>query len=72
MRAGGDVAAALGEYDRRRRPRAQGVARAALRTGRFGQQLRNPLAIALRNAAMRLTPHRVALRSMASQADWTP
>jgi len=68
----GDVVAALAEYDRRRRPRAQGVARAALRTGRFGQQLRNPVAIALRNTAMRITPRQVALRSMARHADWTP
>jgi 2-polyprenyl-6-methoxyphenol hydroxylase-like FAD-dependent oxidoreductase len=64
--------AELAEYDRRRRPRAQAVARAALRTGRFGQQLRNPVAVALRNAAMRLTPQPVALRSMARHADWTP
>ena len=30
--------------------------------GRFGQQLENPLAVAARNTAMRLTPPRLALR----------
>ncbi|GAA1647064.1 FAD-dependent oxidoreductase [Catellatospora bangladeshensis] len=68
----GDVAAALSEYDRQRRPRAQGIARAALQTARFGQQLDNPIAEGLRNLVMRLTPSRLALRSMASHAGWTP
>ncbi|MEU4565874.1 FAD-dependent oxidoreductase [Micromonospora sp. NPDC023956] len=69
---GGDVDAALAAYDRERRPRAQQVARAALQVARFGQQLRHPVAVGLRNAAMRLTPPRVALRSMSRHADWTP
>lgn len=68
----GDTGAALTEYDRRRRPRAGRVAAAALRAARFGQQLDNPAAVALRNAAMRAVPVRIALRSMSRHADWTP
>ncbi|RLP84394.1 FAD-binding protein [Micromonospora sp. BL4] len=64
--------AALKEYDRQRRPRSQAIARAALRAGRYGQQLRNPLAVAVRDAALRLTPARAALRGMARYADWRP
>ena len=40
--------------------------------GRLGQQLENPIAVATRNAVMRLTPPRLALRSMARYADWRP
>ncbi|GAA1416774.1 FAD-dependent monooxygenase [Catellatospora coxensis] len=65
-----DIPAALAEYDRQRRPRSQQVARAAAQIGRIGQQLTNPLAVGLRNTMMRLTPSRVALRSMARHADW--
>ncbi|MGC9669810.1 FAD-dependent oxidoreductase [Planosporangium sp. 12N6] len=67
-----DLDAALSSYDRQRRPRTQQIARASLRIGRSGQQLRNPLGVALRNAVMRLTPPRAALRSMARYADWHP
>lgn len=68
----GDVPAALRAYDRARRPRSQAVARAAARTARFGQQLRHPAAIAVRDTVMRLTPARMALRGMARHADWHP
>ncbi|MEV1329296.1 FAD-dependent monooxygenase [Micromonospora costi] len=68
----GDVVTALTAYDAQRRPRSQRVARAALHIGRFGQQLSNPVAVGLRNAVMRLTPPRIALRSMAGHADWDP
>ncbi|MEU1364115.1 FAD-dependent monooxygenase [Micromonospora zamorensis] len=64
--------AALAAYDEQRRPRSQAIARAAFRAGRYGQQLRNPLAIALRDSALRLTPGRAALRGMARYADWSP
>ena len=67
-----DVPAGLAAYDRDRRPRTVGIARAAQQIGRYGQQLRNPVAVALRNTAMRLTPARVSLRSMARYADWHP
>ncbi|HEX8627967.1 MAG TPA: FAD-dependent monooxygenase [Catenuloplanes sp.] len=63
---------ALADYDARRRPRSQSVAAASYRIGRFGQQLTNPVLVAARNAAIRLTPPRVALRSMARYADWRP
>ena len=59
-------------YDRYRRPRSQRVARASRMIGRFGQQLENPLAVASRNALVRLVPPRLALRSMARHADWHP
>jgi 2-polyprenyl-6-methoxyphenol hydroxylase-like FAD-dependent oxidoreductase len=62
----------LAEYDRLRRPRTQQVARASRSVGRLGQQLRQPLAIAVRNLLMRVTPPRLALKSMARYGDWRP
>ncbi|GGO27884.1 FAD-dependent oxidoreductase [Micromonospora parathelypteridis] len=72
--AGGaeEVPAALAAYDEQRRPRSQAIARAAFNAGRYGQQLRNPLAVAVRDTALRLTPARAALRGMARYADWSP
>ncbi|WP_422740451.1 FAD-dependent oxidoreductase [Micromonospora sp. WMMD729] len=64
--------AALTAYDEQRRGRTQAVARASLRAGRYGQQLRNPLALAARTAALRLTPGSAALRSMTWCTDWRP
>jgi 2-polyprenyl-6-methoxyphenol hydroxylase-like FAD-dependent oxidoreductase len=69
---GRPLAEALADYDARRRPRSQSVARASYRIGRFGQQLTQPLLVAARNAAIRWTPPRLALRSMARYADWRP
>jgi 2-polyprenyl-6-methoxyphenol hydroxylase-like FAD-dependent oxidoreductase len=69
---GRPLAEGLAEYDARRRPRSQAVALASYRVGRFGQQLTNPVLVAARNAAMRWTPPRVALRSMARYAAWRP
>lgn len=66
-----DVPAALLRYDRDRRPRTQAIARSARQMGRFGQ-LSNPVAVALRNAAIRLTPPRAALRPLARISSWTP
>jgi 2-polyprenyl-6-methoxyphenol hydroxylase-like FAD-dependent oxidoreductase len=66
------VPAALAAYDAQRRPRSQAVARASFTAGRVGQQLRNPIAVAVRDNALRLTPARAALRSMARYADWRP
>lgn len=63
---------ALADYDARRRPRSQSVAAASYRVGRFGQRLTNPILVAARNAAIRRTPPRLALRSMARYADWRP
>jgi 2-polyprenyl-6-methoxyphenol hydroxylase-like FAD-dependent oxidoreductase len=66
------VASALARYDRERRPRSQSVARAARQAGRMGQQLTHPLAVALRNTALRLAPSRVTVRTILRHADWTP
>ncbi len=66
------LAEGLADYDARRRPRSQSVARASYRIGRFGQQLTHPLLIAARNTAIRCTPPRLALRSMARYTDWRP
>ncbi|MEU8661693.1 FAD-dependent oxidoreductase [Actinoplanes philippinensis] len=62
----------LAAYDAQRRPRSQQVARASRAIGRFGQQLEHPVAVAARDTVMRLTPPRLALRSMARYADWRP
>ncbi|MBL1087976.1 MULTISPECIES: FAD-dependent monooxygenase [Streptomyces] len=66
------VEAALTRYDAERRPRSQSVARAARQAGRIGQQLTHPLAIALRNTALRLAPSRATVRTALRHADWTP
>ncbi|MFF3456986.1 FAD-dependent monooxygenase [Streptomyces sp. NPDC002730] len=66
------VEVALTRYDTERRPRSQSVARAARQAGRMGQQLTHPLAIALRNTALRLAPSRASVRTILRHADWTP
>jgi hypothetical protein len=38
----------------------------------MGQQLSRPLAVVLRNTALRITPSRVAMRAILRHADWTP
>ncbi|GHI01916.1 FAD-dependent oxidoreductase [Streptomyces cellostaticus] len=65
------VGAALARYDAERRPRAQSVARAARQAGRMGQQLSHPVAVALRNTALRLAPSGVTVRAVLRHADWT-
>ncbi|UZJ32700.1 FAD-dependent monooxygenase [Streptomyces endophytica] len=66
------VEAALTRYDAERRPRSQSVARAARQAGRMGQQLTHPVALALRNTALRLAPSRATVRTILRHADWTP
>ncbi|NEA97712.1 FAD-dependent monooxygenase [Streptomyces sp. SID13726] len=66
------VEAALARYDAERRPRSQAVARAARQAGRMGQQLSHPLAVALRDTAMRLTPSRIATRMILRHHAWVP
>ncbi|MFG2149061.1 FAD-dependent monooxygenase [Streptomyces sp. NPDC048696] len=66
------VESALVRYDAERRPRSQAVSLAARRAGRMGQQLTHPLAVRLRNTALRLTPSGAALRMILRHADWTP
>ncbi|MFD0353138.1 FAD-dependent monooxygenase [Streptomyces sp. NPDC127110] len=72
LAAGPDLAAALARYDAARRPRSQAVARAARRAGRMGQQLTGPLALAVRNTALRLAPSKATVRAVLSHADWAP
>jgi 2-polyprenyl-6-methoxyphenol hydroxylase-like FAD-dependent oxidoreductase len=67
-----DVATALARYDRQRRPRTQAMSQVATRQLRFGQQLRAPAAVAVRNAAVALTPDRVALLALAKYGKWYP
>ncbi|MFE3493947.1 FAD-dependent monooxygenase [Streptomyces sp. NPDC059175] len=66
------VESALTRYDTERRPRSQSVARAARQAGRMGQQLTHPLAVALRNTGLRLTPSAVTVRAVLRHADWAP
>jgi 2-polyprenyl-6-methoxyphenol hydroxylase-like FAD-dependent oxidoreductase len=63
---------ALADYDQQRRPRTQSIVRAARLIGRFGQQLNNPVAVALRNTVLRAVPPRIAARSMVRYSDWRP
>ncbi|MFI8325593.1 FAD-dependent monooxygenase [Streptomyces sp. NPDC085529] len=66
------VEAALARYDAERRPRSQAVAAAARQAGRMGQQLSHPVAVALRNTAMRLTPSRTAISMILRHHAWVP
>ena len=67
-----DVATALAHYDHERRPRTQAMSLAATRQLRFGQQLRNPIAMGMRNTAVALTPDRIALLAIARYGRWCP
>ncbi|SHF57374.1 FAD-dependent oxidoreductase [Streptoalloteichus hindustanus] len=64
-----DVAAALGRYDRSRRPRTQGIVRRSARLGALAQWSWPPV-VWLRDLATRLTPATAALRSMAPVLGW--
>ena len=68
----GDLPAALAHYDHQRRPRTQAMSRAATRQLRFGQQLHAPIAVALRNTAVALTPNHMALLAIARYGKWFP
>jgi 2-polyprenyl-6-methoxyphenol hydroxylase-like FAD-dependent oxidoreductase len=67
-----DVATALARYDHERRARTQAMSLAATRQLRFGQQLHNPIAVALRNTAVALTPDRIAVLAIAKYGKWCP
>ncbi|MET9262754.1 FAD-dependent monooxygenase [Amycolatopsis sp. NPDC004079] len=67
-----DIDTALTRYDAERRPRSQAVALAARRTGRMGQQLTNPVGIAVRNLMFRAMPTSVMARSMLRYTRWQP
>jgi 2-polyprenyl-6-methoxyphenol hydroxylase-like FAD-dependent oxidoreductase len=67
-----NVATALSQYDHERRARTQAMSLTATRQLRFGQQLRNPIAVAIRNTAVALTPDSVALLAIARYGKWCP
>jgi 2-polyprenyl-6-methoxyphenol hydroxylase-like FAD-dependent oxidoreductase len=67
-----DVAAAVSQYDHERRARTQSMSRAATQQLRLGQQLRNPIAVAMRNIAVALTPNHIALLAIARYGKWSP
>lgn len=64
-----DVPAALQRYDRLRRRRTQAIVRRSRRLGRVGQLAWPPAALA-RDAAARLVPPALTLRSMAPILSW--
>ncbi|MFH8484845.1 FAD-dependent monooxygenase [Streptomyces longisporoflavus] len=66
-----DMTAALRSYDLLRRPRTRAITRRSARLGTIGQ-LSWPPAVLLRDAAARLMPARVTLRSMTPVLGWTP
>jgi len=67
-----NVATALSRYDHERRARTQAMSRAATWQLRFGQQLHSPIAVAVRNTAVALTPNRIALLAIARYGTWIP
>ena len=64
-----DVAARLAEYDQKRRPRSQMIARQSARIGAVAQWA-SPVAVALRNTGLRLLPASALARSLAPALDW--
>jgi len=66
-----DLTAALAAYDAQRRPRAQGVARAARRVGRVAQ-LHGRAAVGLRTLAIRAAPAGASERMVKRLTSWTP
>jgi 2-polyprenyl-6-methoxyphenol hydroxylase-like FAD-dependent oxidoreductase len=66
-----DVPAALAAYDRRRRPRAQRIARRSRSVGRVAQWSAPPL-VAVRDLVTRLTPPTAVMRGLGSVLDWEP
>jgi 2-polyprenyl-6-methoxyphenol hydroxylase-like FAD-dependent oxidoreductase len=62
---GGDAESALRSYEESRIPRTTAITKKSLRVGIVGQ-LENPLACALRNAMIRITPSVISLRFMES------
>ncbi|WP_053737733.1 FAD-dependent monooxygenase [Nocardia sp. NRRL S-836] len=60
----------LARYDAVRRPRTQAVWRGSLLAGRFGIEVRSPLAVAVRNLVFRAVPSKLAVRGMARFTSW--
>lgn len=68
---GAPVGRALARYTAARRPRAVTLSRLSARIGRLTQDA-GPVASALRDAAVRLTPARVVLRGSDRTSGWRP
>lgn len=60
----------LARYDALRRPRAQSVWKASRMAGKFGIEVRSPVALALRNLAFRAVPPSLAIRGMTRFSSW--
>ncbi|MEV6241285.1 FAD-dependent monooxygenase [Lentzea sp. NPDC051838] len=60
----------LVRYDALRRPRAQTLWKASKLAGKFGIEVRSPVALALRNFAYRALPGSVAVRGMTRFSSW--
>lgn len=60
----------LARYDALRRPRTQAVWRGSRMVGRFGIEVRSPIALALRNLAFRALPSSLVVRGMARFSSW--
>ena len=67
----GDIPTALAAYDGARLARTRRIMRASRRMGRVAQA-RNPIAAAVRNALVALTPPSAMLRGSAGVLGWTP
>lgn len=66
-----DLAAALRRYDELRRPRTQKLVRRSRMGGRVAQ-LAWPPAIVIRNAALRVVPASIFIRSLTATLEWQP
>ncbi|MFD9704384.1 FAD-dependent monooxygenase [Lentzea sp. NPDC059081] len=60
----------LVRYDALRRPRTQAVWRGSRLAGRFGIEVRSPIAVALRDLVLRALPSSAAVRGMTQFATW--
>ena len=63
------IAGRLADYDQKRRPRTQLIARQSARIGVVGQWA-SPVAVGLRNAGLALLPASALTRSLAPVLDW--
>jgi 2-polyprenyl-6-methoxyphenol hydroxylase-like FAD-dependent oxidoreductase len=64
------IAGRLAEYDGKRRPRTQFIARRSAQIGVVAQWA-SPVAVGVRNAGLRLMPSSSLARSLAPALDWT-
>jgi 2-polyprenyl-6-methoxyphenol hydroxylase-like FAD-dependent oxidoreductase len=60
----------LARYDALRRPRTRTVSKGSRMAGRFGIEVRSPIALALRNFAFRAMPSSLAVRGMTRFTAW--